>query len=335
MKKFQFCQRAMSALIIGVLIFALSGCSTGNGFPSLIGTWKVTSSQLDNPQVGDTFWFTADRTNFYGDLGSGLSKGEKYSVFNNGPAGYHVISATESKNPPPFYLKGVNDSTIEVYLQNAKGAYVYIFTIERQSKEINNSADVGGSASAGATPEANTSSADSLSTETGGETGNLAASVNGVPIYEKQLDASVAKLKLQNPTSFDANSGISVGLTRSSMLDELINKQLAEQKAKTEGIKVSDAELNQQIDNLKQQYSNQAQFDAAIQQQGYTLSSLKDQLSYQLLLKALAKKLAPANASDAELNQVSQNLLTSLHKNAHITIYDQIVKDYRSKKGSK
>jgi len=126
--------------------------------------------------------------------------------------------------------------------------------------------------------------------------GGLAARVNGNGITTKQLDASVAKLKLQNPQVFTANSGISTAQIRSSLLDELINEQLILQDAKSKGVTITDAQVTQQINAIKKQYGSDKQFNAVLQQQGYTLDSLKTQLQYQLAAQGIAKKLVPDNS---------------------------------------
>lgn len=126
--------------------------------------------------------------------------------------------------------------------------------------------------------------------------GGLAARVNGGVITTKQLDASVAKLKLQNPQVFTANSGISAAQIRSSLLDELINEQLIMQDAKDKDVAITDEQVNQQIEAIKKQYGTEKQFNAVLQQQGYTLESLKVQLKYQLAAQGIARKLVPDDA---------------------------------------
>jgi len=138
-----------------------------------------------------------------------------------------------------------------------------------------------------------------LSTGSIGSSG-LAARVNGDPVTTKQLDAAVAKLKIANPQIFTANSGISTAQIRSTLLDELVNERLIMQEAKNRGVSVTDAQVNQQVDAIKKQYSSASQFNAILQQQGYTLESLKTQLQYQLAAQGIAKKLVPENSISAK-----------------------------------
>jgi len=124
----------------------------------------------------------------------------------------------------------------------------------------------------------------------------LAARVNGEPITTKQLDAAVAKLRLQSPQVFSQNSGLAVDQIRKSLLDELVNQKLVMQSAKDKSVNVTSQQVNQQIDAIKKQYGTQAQFDATLKNQGYTLDSLKTQLTYQLAAQGIAKKLVPDTA---------------------------------------
>ncbi|MCL2654890.1 MAG: SurA N-terminal domain-containing protein [Coriobacteriia bacterium] len=133
-------------------------------------------------------------------------------------------------------------------------------------------------------------------------TGKLAARVNGDSITAKQLDAAVAKLKMQNPQLFTVNSGISAAQVRSSLLDELVSQKLIMQEAKNRGVNISDAQVNQEVDKIKKQYSSQQQFDEKLKQQGYTLDTLKTQLKYQLIFQGITEKLVPESSiSDSDV----------------------------------
>ena len=130
--------------------------------------------------------------------------------------------------------------------------------------------------------------------------GNLAARVNGEGITAKQLEASIAKLQLNNPQIFEKNSGISAAQIRDALLTELINEQLILQDAKSKGVTPSDQQVNQQVEAIKKQYGSQKQFDDVLRKQGYTIESLKTQLKYQLAAQGIAKKLVPDSAVSAK-----------------------------------
>lgn len=129
------------------------------------------------------------------------------------------------------------------------------------------------------------------------KTKNDAATVDGKAITKKALDAEVAKLKLQSPALFDKNSGgMDEGTIRSTLLDELISQQLMNDEAKKQNIKVTDAEIENNLKMLKAGYSDEKQFEAALKTAGYTLDTLKDQIKWQLLSTKLLEKLVPASS---------------------------------------
>ena len=62
----------------------------------------------------------------------------------------------------------------------------------------------------------------------------------------------------------------------SASLDNLINQKLVEQAAKEKGIKVSDADIQKQIDQLKGGFKDQAQFDAGAQERRHDRRRAQD-----------------------------------------------------------
>ena len=139
-------------------------------------------------------------------------------------------------------------------------------------------------------------------------TKNDAATVDGEPITEKTLDAEVAKLKLQSPSLFDKNSGdMDEGTIRSTLLDELIAQQLLSKEADAKHISVSDSEIEKNIESLKAGYSDEKQFEDALKTAGYTLSTLREQVKWQLLSTKLLEKLVPSSSVSTKEAQAYYN----------------------------
>ena len=71
---------------------------------------------------------------------------------------------------------------------------------------------------------------------------------------------------------------------RVTVLDRMIEKLLTDQKVKELGIKIGDDEIRQAIDDVKRQNNNmtQAQLEAALKGQGYTLPQYEVQIREQL-----------------------------------------------------
>ena len=86
------------------------------------------------------------------------------------------------------------------------------------------------------------------------------------------------------------------------LLDNMINQKLVEQAAKDKGIKVSDEDVQKQIDQLKAGFKDQAQFDEALKSAGMTLDALKLQIRNQLVTQKLIESLASdTKVSEADI----------------------------------
>lgn len=126
---------------------------------------------------------------------------------------------------------------------------------------------------------------------------DTAATVDGVAISEKALDAEVAKLKLQSPSLFDKSAGgMDEGTIRSTLLDELIAQQLLAKEADEKNVSVSDDEVEKGIESLKSGYSDEKQFEDALKTAGYTTETLKEQVKWQLLSTKMLEKLVPESS---------------------------------------
>ena len=123
----------------------------------------------------------------------------------------------------------------------------------------------------------------------GGDFGN-AALVNGQPITMARLNAEMSRIELGNPGIFESG-GYNRDEIRSQVLDELINQELLMQKAKEEGITIDDDAIEAELATVKEQYGDQ--YEATLEQYGYTESELRDQVKMQLTLQALIDKLVP------------------------------------------
>lgn len=132
---------------------------------------------------------------------------------------------------------------------------------------------------------------------------NVAARVNGEDITVDELNKQVEQLKQQYPQMFEGVDGEGRLLDfKQRLLDNLINQKLVTQAAEEKGIKVTDADLKKQVDQLKTGFTDTKQFEAALKSAGYTVDTLESQVREQLLTQKLIESLAAeGSASDAEL----------------------------------
>jgi len=134
---------------------------------------------------------------------------------------------------------------------------------------------------------------------------NVAARVNGDEITIDELNKQVDQLKKQYPQMFEGADGEGRLLDfKQRLLDNLINQKLVAQAAEDKGIKVTDADVTKQVEQLKTGFTDTKQFEAALKSAGYTVETLKVQVKDQLVTQKLIESLASeGSASQAEIQQ--------------------------------
>ena len=132
---------------------------------------------------------------------------------------------------------------------------------------------------------------------------DAAATVNGEAISQTQLNQQLDQLKKQYPNMFTGADGAGRLLDfKQRLLDNLINQKLIDQAAKDKGIKISDADVTKQVDQLKAGFKDASQFESALKSAGMTLSSLTDQIRQQLMTQKLIETLSPnTKVTDADI----------------------------------
>ncbi len=122
---------------------------------------------------------------------------------------------------------------------------------------------------------------------------DVAAEVNGTEISLADLNQQVDALKKQYPTMFTGSDGEGRLLDfKQRLLDNMISQVLVEQAAEDKGVKVTDADVDAQIKQLKSGFEDQAKFDEALKSAGMTEETLRKQVREQLITQALIEKLA-------------------------------------------
>lgn len=132
---------------------------------------------------------------------------------------------------------------------------------------------------------------------------DVAATVNGDTIKKTDINAQLDQLKAQYPQMFNGKDGatrLKEFYTR--LLDQEVSKLLVKQEAAKEGISVSDADVQKQIDSLKKGFPNDAAFQDALKKNNMTLDKLTEQEKVQLESQKLLDKVTKGiTVSDAEM----------------------------------
>ncbi len=145
---------------------------------------------------------------------------------------------------------------------------------------------------------------------------NTAAKVNGESISVEELNKQVEQLKKQYPQMFEGADGEGRLLDfKQRLLDNLINQELVRQAAEDKGIKVSDEDVNKQIDQLKAGFKDPKQFEQALKSAGMTEDALKKQIKEQLLTQRLIESLSKdSNVDEAAVKAYYEKNKTQFYQ---------------------
>jgi foldase protein PrsA len=132
----------------------------------------------------------------------------------------------------------------------------------------------------------------------------VAATVNGEAILWSQVDAEIARAAAQfgidtKSPDFDKQRAE----IAKAVLDQLIGSRLIMQEARRRNVVVSDREIEEQVDAIKKRFPTEAEFNAALARNGFTLASLRDVLRVTVTQRRLADAVAPGTVTDEEVRR--------------------------------
>lgn len=117
------------------------------------------------------------------------------------------------------------------------------------------------------------------------------ARVNGLPIYQSQIDEQINLFKQQQPGSLQGPGGQEQEKRlRAQILDVLINQQIILQQAKKQHITASAKEINDQLDQIKRVFPDEKKFAEALAQRGLTVEQLRDKIDERLLVNKIQEQ---------------------------------------------
>jgi len=91
---------------------------------------------------------------------------------------------------------------------------------------------------------------------------------------------------------------------KKNILNQLIDYELLYQQAQKEKVKISNDEINLEIDKIKDNFSSPEEFDGALKANNITLSQLKEDIKRQLMInKVLEEIRSQVSISDEELSE--------------------------------
>jgi peptidyl-prolyl cis-trans isomerase C len=122
----------------------------------------------------------------------------------------------------------------------------------------------------------------------GGGSGDIAAKVNGVPITTLELNRSF-QAHVQVPYSLVQEDPRAKEVLR-QILDNLIDRELLLQQAKSLKMAVTPQQVDSQMQQLVQRFPSQEAFEQALTAQNVTLDAVKKDVESQLLRQQIVKK---------------------------------------------
>ena len=103
----------------------------------------------------------------------------------------------------------------------------------------------------------------------------------------------------QDPTSKEAAKQV-----KNQTIDSLVGKTLLLQEADKKGYKVSEADINKQLDEVKKQFKTEKEFETALKQSGMDMKTLETQIADDIKLNQYVEKEVPTGEiTDEEIQK--------------------------------
>jgi len=160
---------------------------------------------------------------------------------------------------------------------------------------------------------------------------DVAATVNGEKISNEELQTQLDQVKKRFPQFFQGADAAQREIEfKQRLLDELINRELIAQASSDRGIKITDSDVQKQIDTIKKGFKDQAAFDAALKNAGIDPTQLNEQIKTQLVTQKLVEQLSKdvAKPTQAEIKAYydthkSEFGQTAAKRASHILVKDK------------
>ncbi|MBW2171630.1 MAG: peptidylprolyl isomerase [Deltaproteobacteria bacterium] len=120
--------------------------------------------------------------------------------------------------------------------------------------------------------------------------GDPAAKVNGSVITQKELDRELSRATEQLLQMGRPVSDTQLSEMRKRMLDNLIAYELLYQESKKKGVKVTDAAVDEKMNELKKQYPDEAEFKTMLSSSNLTEADLKSHMKRGIAVEQLVDR---------------------------------------------
>ena len=145
-----------------------------------------------------------------------------------------------------------------------------------------------------------------------------AATVNGTAIPESEVTNTIESVRAQSGLDSEESWGnflVANSLTpesvREQILDSLIDQQLIKEGASKLGISVDSSEVDSYVDSMKANFDDDAAWNEALEQAGFTEASYRESIEASLLQQEVSAHFEEqAQPSDEEVLESAQNYVS-------------------------
>ncbi|KUK99127.1 MAG: protein secretion (post-translocation chaperonin) [Parcubacteria bacterium 32_520] len=133
--------------------------------------------------------------------------------------------------------------------------------------------------------------------------GNMIAEVNGEGIsYQQWQNAFLSFISRYDNQTLSSISDETLAFIKNNITEQLINTTLLYQYAQDQKLNVSANELNDEIEQIKNSFNSEVEFNEALKRSNLTLNQLKNSLTEQLMInKAITREYEKINITEDEI----------------------------------
>lgn len=151
-------------------------------------------------------------------------------------------------------------------------------------------------------------------TQASGESGAVAATVNGVEISEDAITNYIENVRAQMSVTDEdawgkwlAQNGYTPESVREEIVNTFIQREIVRMGAEERGVKVESSEVDGYVDQMKQNYDTDEKWQTALQQAGMTEEEYRAEIELQLKNQGLQETFtSDEEPSEADLLQYAQ-----------------------------
>lgn len=159
--------------------------------------------------------------------------------------------------------------------------------------------------------------------------GAIAATINGVNIYESTITDYIQAVREQSSLSDEdswgeylAQMGTTPSEVREQIIDNYVSRELIKEGADEKGITIDSAEIDTYVDKMKANYDSDEKWQEALSSAGMTEQEYRDEIELQLKAKDLYATFAtseePSNDDMVQYAQMYASAYDGAKRSSHI-----------------